>query len=73
MKDKLLRDLGEIKDPVVLNQVFEFLQFLNRKLDKQLPSNRQAVLSFAGTLNAEDAKAMQTLIDQEFENIEGDW
>lgn len=50
-----MSDLGKIKDPVVLNPVLEFLQFLIKNPDRGPVNNRQAVLSFAGTLNAIEA------------------
>lgn len=74
IREKILSDLKEIKDPSVLHQVFEFMQLLLRSRRFHTPaSNRSKVLSFAGILDSSEAEQMKKDINEAFDHLEGEW
>lgn len=73
LKDKILTDLTSIKNPSLLNQIFEFMQFLNESNSVSQESNKGVVLSFAGVISDNDADEISSMINDEFNNIEGEW
>lgn len=72
MKENILSDIDNIGNPALLNQVYEYLQLL--KLNKSMKiKNQPDVLKFAGSLSSKDAKEISAIIENEFNEIEGDW
>ena len=72
IKEKLIASINNIEDLHILNQLLELLKSLNISTS-QPTSNINQLLAFAGTLSKEDANEMQTIINEEFNKIEGDW
>ena len=74
IKEKILLDINEIKNPTILKQVFEFLQTLKESdAFSREESNGSEFWKSVGVLSDEDAKELTQIIDTEFNNIEGDW
>lgn len=71
LKDRIIRDIESLSNPHLLGQLFEFIRILRKNSRKQ-KSNRNAVLSFGGSITDEDALEMRNFIDQEFNSIEGE-
>ena len=72
IRENIISDIGKIKNPALLNQIFEYIQLL--KQNKALKINNiDKVLGFAGTLDNKQTKEIQELIGDEFNNIEGEW
>jgi hypothetical protein len=72
-KDKILSDLKGISDPVILNLILEFMQIIIPNSSKTSGGNSNTVLAFAGTLDNESALEINRTINEEFNNIEGEW
>lgn len=72
LKQQIIKEINALKNPGILGQVFDFLRLI-RRMDPKPKSNRSAVLSLAGSISNEEAEEMQKIIDQEFNNIEGEW
>ncbi len=73
VREKILIDLNSIEDPSLLNQIFEFLQILTKRPSAPIKSNKAQVLSFAGSIDKEEAEEIKKSIEEEFNQIEGDW
>jgi len=73
IKDKILIDLTAIKSPNLLNQIFEFIQLLKENSAVSQVGNRDEVLAFAGQLSDADAEEIISTVNNEFNNIEGEW
>ena len=73
LKDKILMDLSGIKNPSLLNQIFEFIQLVKDNYSSNTEGNKEMVLNFAGEISDEDADKINEIINQEFNKIEGDW
>jgi len=73
IKDKILIDLTAIKSPNLLNQIFEFIQLLKENNTVSEVGNRDEVLSLAGQLSDADAEEIIATVNNEFNNIEGEW
>ncbi len=73
LKDKILLDLAAIKNPNLLNQIFEFIQLMKQGYSIVNDSNKKDVLQFAGKISDEEAEEINKIIDSEFNSIEGDW
>ena len=73
LKDKILIDLRMIKNPNLLNQIFEFIQIIKESYSTSQESNKQNVLKFAGVITDEEAKEIKGIINKEFNNLEGEW
>jgi len=73
IRDKILIDLTAIKSPNLLNQIFEFIQLLKENSTVSEVGNRDEVLSLAGQLSDADAEEIISTVNNEFNNIEGEW
>jgi len=73
IREKILIDLKNIKDPSLLNQIFEFLQLLTKPPIELPKSNKAQVLSFAGSIDRDEAVALKKMVADEFSQIEGEW
>jgi len=73
LKDKILLDLAEIKNPSLLIQIFEYIQQIKEEHSSPTNGNKSEVLKFAGKITSEEAKEIQDVIDSEFNSIEGEW
>lgn len=72
IRHKIMSDLESISSPNLLMQILDFLKVIS--LSQRKPnSNRNAVLALAGSINDTDAAEVSKIIDQEFNQIEGDW
>ena len=72
MKENILSDINSIGNPALLNQVYEYLQLL--KVSKSLKIKNQAeIVKLAGSLSSKDAAEISAIINDEFNEIEGDW
>jgi len=72
LRNTILRDIRKIDNPVVLNQLFEYLQLLKKNVNTHR-GNTAAVLRFAGTIGNSEAKAVKQVVENEFSTIEGEW
>lgn len=72
VKQQLIAEIETIDNPTTLSQLFEILQLVKQNILSQ-PKQKNPVMQFAGCLNDEDAQAMRTTIDKEFNKIEGEW
>jgi hypothetical protein len=70
VKEQILKAIGDIDSPQRLKELLDYIKRLNS--DKHL-SNRDKVLSLAGTISNKEAVRMKKIIDEEFNNIEGEW
>lgn len=72
LKERIISEIKSLENPSILGQVFDFLRLIRRNTLTPR-SNGKEVLSLSGTLSSSDAKEMETIISQEFNNIEGEW
>ena len=68
--EKIIFDIKKIKNPIVLNQLFEFLNIL---YDSDAESNKKELFDMSGKLSNKDAQLISMDINNEFSSIEGDW
>ena len=73
LKDKIIIDLNDIKNPSLLNQIFDFIQTVKEGSKSSEESNRDEVLKFAGKIDDDAAMEITSIINSEFNQIEGDW
>ena len=73
LKDKILIDLNDIKNPSLLSQIFDFIQRVKESSHVSEGSNRDEVLKFAGEIDDDEAMEITSIINSEFNQIEGDW
>lgn len=71
LKDSILKDVNAIRDPQLLHQFFEFIQAI--KKTKNISTNNDKVLQFAGLLSDKQAAALTKSINDNFNSIEGEW
>jgi hypothetical protein len=72
VKQQLIAEIEGIDNPTTLSQLFEILQLVKQNIQIQ-PKQNNSVMQFAGCLDDDDAQAMRTTIDTEFNKIEGEW
>lgn len=72
LRAHIIHDINSIADEKLLRQVFEYVQMLKRTPYK-VASNREAVLSFAGTLTDAEVANLRHTLSQEFGQLEGEW
>ncbi len=72
VKQQLIAEIEAIDNPTTLSQLFEILQLVKQNIQIQ-PAQKNPVMQFAGCLDDDDAQAMRTTIDNEFNKIEGEW
>ncbi len=73
LKDQILLDLSTIKNPYLLNQIFDFIQLQKKMYATAQESNKNDVLQFAGVIDDKEAENLSNIIDEEFNQIEGGW
>jgi hypothetical protein len=72
VKDHIIKDIKNIDSPVLLHQLYAYLQVV-KQTDLGLKPNRDRVLKFAGTLTNAEAKRISSKINGAFNQIEGEW
>ncbi|HEX8328572.1 MAG TPA: hypothetical protein VF629_13605 [Hymenobacter sp.] len=72
LRARIIDDVNSIADLQLLHQLFDYVQVIKRTAAQVAP-NREAVLSFAGTLDDAEAQAQRQTLTQEFGRIEGEW
>ena len=72
IKEKIVLDIEEMENPSLLNQIQEFITLIKRNVP-QNNKNIEEVLSFSGVISDTEALELHNIVDQEFNNIEGDW
>lgn len=72
IQEQILADIRGISDPLLLNQLYSYLQLVKKNIPKNR-GNVKRVLQFAGIMNDKEAAEMTNLINKEFNHIEGDW
>ncbi len=72
IRENIIDDLSKINNPALLNQIFEYIQFIKQNKALKI-NNKDIVLSFAGSLDNKQTKEIQKLILNEFNSIEGEW
>ncbi len=72
VKQQLIAEIETIDNPTTLSQLFEILQLVKQNIQIQ-PKQKSPIMQFAGCLDDDDAQAMRTTIDTEFNKIEGEW
>jgi len=72
VKQQLISEIEAIDNPTTLSQLFEILQIVKQNIDIR-PKPQNPVLKFSGCLDDADAQAMQIIVKQEFDHIEGEW
>ncbi len=72
VKQQLIAEIESIDNPATLSQLTENLQLVKQNIQTQ-PKRKNPVTQFAGCLDNDDAQAMRTTIDNEFNKIEGEW
>jgi hypothetical protein len=88
LKQAIMQDIESLDSPLLLEQVFSFVQHIKREEQSSallssshslhsahsaLSSNRPPVLVLAGTLSDDAAAEMQRTVREEFSSIEGEW
>ncbi len=69
VKQQLIAEIEGIDNPTTLSQLFEILQLVKQNIQIQ-PKQKNPVTQFAGCFDDDEAQAMRTTIDGEFNNIE---
>jgi hypothetical protein len=72
LKQHIIKDIENIENTQLLNQVYEYLQIVKQS-EKQLQPNINNVLKFAGLLTDAQAKKISDTVNKEFNQIEGEW
>jgi phosphopantetheine adenylyltransferase len=72
LKQHIIKDIENIENTQLLNQVYEYLQIVKQS-EKQLQPNINSVLKFAGLITNTQAKKISSTIQKEFNQIEGEW
>ncbi len=65
LKQHIIKDIENIENTQLLNQVYEYLQIVKQS-EKQLQPNINSVLKFAGILTNTQAKKISDSINKEF-------
>ena len=73
LRERIIEDVNSITNPQQLRQLFDYVQLLKRTSEVPATANREAVLSFAGTLSDAEAAALRQSLRQEFGQVEGEW
>jgi ElaB/YqjD/DUF883 family membrane-anchored ribosome-binding protein len=72
LREHIIKEVKTIEDLQLLNQLFEYMQMLKRTVNQVSP-NREKVLQLAGSLTDEEAGEVRKIINDEFNQIEGEW
>ena len=73
LRERIIEDVNSITNPQQLRQLFDYVQLLKRTSEVPATANREAVLSFAGTLSDAEAAALRQSLRQEFGQVGGEW
>ena len=71
LNEKIISDIHSLRNPIILSQIFEFVRLMKRQ-EKAQNASAQAV-RFPKYISDEEAQELQTIINQEFKHIEGEW
>ena len=72
IRDKILLDIAEIRNPRVLYQILEFIHLLKPSISES-SGNINKVLALAGGLCDENTAEIKTSVEDAFSHIEGEW
>lgn len=71
VKEQILKEISHIDDQRKLNELLEYVRKLNS--DADVRGNIKKVMAFTGKLSDEEAKRLHDSLDNEFNQIEGEW
>ena len=69
VKAQLIAEIEEIDNPIALVQIFEIMQLIKQNITK----NNTLLSKFSGCLSDDDAQDMRSIVNNEFNAIEGEW
>lgn len=72
IREVLLADIQQA-DAELLKPLYEVWQILKTRTQPVSKSQNHPMEVFFGTINEDDAREMQEIIDREFSHIEGEW
>lgn len=73
VQEKIFMNIQEIGNPKLLYQILKFIELLKQHEDVKPRGNIEKIKKLAGTLPDENAAEMKKIINDEFNNIEGEW
>ncbi|MDR6805451.1 hypothetical protein J2Y45_002240 [Dyadobacter sp. BE34] len=72
IQEQIIQDVATVTENTGLkSQLYDYLQSL--KSNKLQQPNKDAVLSYAGTIQNDEAEEMLKIIDQEFGKVDDEW
>ena len=73
VREQIIKTAANTEDSQLLQELLVFLE--RRQRDPNLPprGSYEAIIRHKDTLSREDADEMMTIINREFNNIEGEW
>ena len=69
VKAQLIAEIEEIDNPIALVQIFEIMQLIKQNITK----NNTLLSKFSGCLSDDYAQDMRSIVNNEFNAIEGEW
>jgi len=72
IKDQILVDLEKIQNLRILYQILEYLRLIRKSIEEG-KGNIDEVLAFAGSLPEEAAQEIRQDLENQFNEIEGEW
>ena len=72
IRDQILIDLGKIENHRILYQVLEYLRLIRKNIEEE-QGNIEEILAFAGSLPEEDANEISQDLENQFNELEGEW
>lgn len=71
IRSQILSSLESVSNPQILMEVLDFVKKI--KAFDNYPSNKESVMSFAGVISDTEAEEMINIVQEEFNDIEGEW
>lgn len=73
MKDKIVSELNTIPTELLV-QLYEFMQLIKKNyIYNQTQKNSHLLKKFIGCLDDKSAEEIRNCVNNEFQNIEGEW
>jgi hypothetical protein len=71
LNEKIIAEIQTLHNPIMLSQIFEFVRLIKR--NEKAQNTATTASRFPQYITNEEAQELQSLINQEFNNIEGEW
>lgn len=73
LTNEIIKEIREIKNKEILQNLLAIIKRMKKNEHATEFGNIEEIRKFYGSISVEEANQITSIVDEEFNNIEGDW